>query len=174
LALELSPADSHVVLATAFTLASLGFADEGSKLADRAFRLDPHMPPALLSGLKDTYYMARRYEDVIATVDRAPEEERLRDMWLMFAVSHARLGHEKEARDAVAKLLHAHPNISAERMLNEDYGTFAREEDKAYFVDGFRILKLPMCMTSVEIAQFEDPKPVPGCEAERASAAAEL
>src|SRR3712207_3567112 len=103
--------------------------------------------------------MAKRYEDTIATINRIPEDNRFRDSWVFLAASHARLGHEKEAVEARTKLLQTYPNVSAERMLNEDY-VFPRKEDVEYFVKNFRLVDLPVCMTAEEIAQFKDPRPL--------------
>jgi hypothetical protein len=125
------------------------------------------MTPANLTGVKDAYYMARRYEDTIAAVDRMPEEQRTRDSWVFLTVSYARLGRTHEAAEAKAKLLKAFPSVSAERMLNEDY-VYARQEDEDLFVDGFRVAGLPVCMTREEIAQFPSLNPGPECQAERA------
>jgi len=129
------------------------------------------MTPAGRNGVKDAYYMARRYEDTIAIVEQIPAESRSRDGWLFLAASYARLGQEKAAAEAKAKLLEAFPTVSAERMLNEDY-VFPRKEDEDFFVDAFRVTDLPVCMTVEEIAQFKDPRPLPECDAERAKAVA--
>ena len=118
------------------------------------------MTPANLSGVKDAYYMARRYEDTIDAVLRMPEEQRTRDSWVFLTASYARLGRTEEAAGAKAKLLKAFPNVSAERMINEDY-VYARKEDEDFFVDGFRVAGLPVCMTADEIAQFPAAKPRP-------------
>jgi TolB-like protein/Tfp pilus assembly protein PilF len=166
---EMCPANSHTLILAASGLASIGKAAEGAGLADRALRLDPRMTPANLTGVHDAYFMAQRYEDTIDVVLRMPEEQRSRSSWVFLAVSYARLGRTEEAADARAKLLEAFPEVSAERMLNEDY-VYAREEDQDLFVDGFRVAGLPVCMTADEIAGFPGPKPRPECEAERAKA----
>jgi TolB-like protein/class 3 adenylate cyclase/tetratricopeptide (TPR) repeat protein len=164
---EMCPANSHVLILVASGFSFMGKAEEGAGLADRALRLDPRMTPANLTGVKDAYYMARRYEDTIAAVDRMPEEQRTRDSWVFLTVSYARLGRTHEAAEAKAKLLKAFPSVSAERMLNEDY-VYARQEDEDLFVDGFRVAGLPVCMTREEIAQFPSLNPGPECQAERA------
>ena len=96
-----------------------------------------------------------------------PEEHRGRDSWVMLAGSYAQLGRTEEAAAAKAKLLQAFPNVSAERMLNEDY-VYALKEDQDFFVDGFAVAGLPVCMTTAEIASFPAVKPRPECAAERA------
>jgi hypothetical protein len=40
---------------------------------------------------------------------------------VFLAASYARLGRTEEAAEAKAKLLKAFPNVSAERVVNEDY-----------------------------------------------------
>lgn len=90
---------------------------------------------------------------------------------VFLTASYARLGRTDETNLARAKLLKAFPNVSAERMLNEDYA-FARKEDEDLFVDGFRVAGLPVCMTAEEIAKFPTLKPRPECQAERAKSVA--
>jgi adenylate cyclase len=169
---EMCPANSHVLALAANGLTFIGKADEGAGFGDRALRLDPRMTPANLAGVKDAYFMARRHEDVVAVVNRVPEEQRTRGSWVLLAASQARLGSNEDAAVMRSKVLQSFPNVSAERMINEDY-VFARKEDEDYFVDSFRIAGLPMCMTAAEIAQFPAPKPRPECQAERAKAVAE-
>jgi hypothetical protein len=103
--------------------------------------------------------MARRYQDTIGAVLRMPEEHRSRDSRVFLAASYAWVGRTEEAAEAKAKL------------INEDY-VYAKE-DEDFFVDGFRVAGLPVCMTAEEIAQFPDAKPRPECAAERAKAVAE-
>ena len=130
------------------------------------------MTSANLTGVHDAYYMAQRYEDTIDVVMRMPEEQRSRSSWVFLAVSYARLGRTEEAAEARVKLLEAFPEVSAERMLNEDY-VYARQEDEDFFVDGFRVAGLPVCMTTEEIAQFPAAEPRAECQAERAKTVAE-
>jgi TolB-like protein/class 3 adenylate cyclase/tetratricopeptide (TPR) repeat protein len=168
---EMCPANSHVLILAASGFSYLGKAEEGASFADRSLRLDPQMTPANLMGVKDAYYMAQRYQDVVAVVDRMPEDSRSRDSWVFLTASESRLGRIEDANAARVRLLQAFPDVSAERMLNEDYA-FARKEDEDLFVDGFRVAGLPVCMTAEEIAKFPTPKPRPECLAERAKSLA--
>ena len=170
-ALEASPANSHVLILAASGFALIGKPDEAADFGDRSLRLDPRMTPANLLGVKDGYYMDRRYAATVSVIDRMPEESRSRDAWLFLAASHARLGHTREAGEMKAKLLAAFPTVSAERMLNEDYA-FARKEDEDFFVDTFRVLDLPVCLRPEELTQMPGVKPLPECDAERAKATA--
>jgi TolB-like protein/class 3 adenylate cyclase/tetratricopeptide (TPR) repeat protein len=169
--IEMCPANSHVLILAASGFSYLGKAEEGAGFADRALRLDPRMTPANLMGVKDAYFMARRYQDTIEVVNRMPEDSRSRDSWVFLAASQSRLSRPQEADAARARLLQAFPDVSAERMLNEDYD-FARKEDEDFFVDSFRVAALPVCMTADEIKQFAALKPLPECQAERAKAVA--
>jgi tetratricopeptide (TPR) repeat protein len=168
-AVEMCPANSHALVLAATGFSFIGKAEDGAIFADRALRLDPRMTPANLSGVKDAYYMARRYEDTIDAVMRMPEEQRSRDSWVFLAASYARLGRTEDAAEAKAKLLKAFANVSAERMINEDY-VYARQEDEDFFIESFRVAGLPVYMTADEITGFSAPKPHPECEAERAKA----
>ena len=127
------------------------------------------MTPANLSGVKDAYYMARRYQDTIDAVVRMPEGAAVAGF-----VGHPRrqlraARQDRGGRRDQGQAAAAFPNVSAERMVNEDYA-YARKEDEDFFVDGFRVAGLPVCMTAEEIAQFPALKPRPECEAERAKA----
>ncbi len=115
------PANSHVLALAATGFSFIGHAVEGAGFGDRALRLDPRMTPANLSGVKDAYYMARRYQDTIDAVARMPEAQRSRDAWVILVASYARLGRTEEAALIRSKALQAFPNVSAERMINEDY-----------------------------------------------------
>jgi tetratricopeptide (TPR) repeat protein len=168
---EMCPANSHTLALAAAGFATLGKAAEGVGFGDRALRLDPRMTPANLSGVKEPYYFARRYEDTVAVILRMPEDQRSRDSWVFLAGSLARLGKKEETAAVNEKLVRIFPNVSAERMLNEDFA-YARKEDEDFFVDGFRVAGLPVCMTAEEIAEFPAPKPLPECQAERAKAVA--
>jgi TolB-like protein/class 3 adenylate cyclase/tetratricopeptide (TPR) repeat protein len=166
---EMCPANSNPLILAASGLASIGKAAEGASLGDRALRLDPRMATTNLVGVHDAYYMAKRYEDTIDVVMRMPEEQRQRSSWVFLTASYARLGRTEEAAEARAKLLKAFPNVSAERVINEDY-VYARQKDEDFFVDSFRVAGLPVCMTAEEIEQFPAAKPRPECQAERAKA----
>jgi TolB-like protein/class 3 adenylate cyclase/Tfp pilus assembly protein PilF len=168
--LQMGPSNVHVLILAASGLALIGKAQEGAEYADRAIKLDPRMTSANLGGAKDAYFVARRYEDTIAAINRMPEKERSRDSWVFLTSSLARLGRTTEHTEAKAKTLRAFPTVSAERMLNEDY-VFARKEDENRFVEDFTFADLPVCMSVDELATFPSPKRLPECDAERAKAA---
>ena len=170
-ALAKSPANSHVLVMAASGFTLLGKPEEGAGLGDRALRLDPLMTPANLGGVKDAFFMARRYEDTVAAVERMPEASRTRDSWVFLATGYAWLGKVQEHARAKARLLQLFPTISAERSLNEDY-IFARKEDEEFFVESFRVAELPVCMTPDEIAGMPNAKSRAECQAERAKAMA--
>jgi hypothetical protein len=128
----MSPANSHVLILAAAGLAFVGRAEEGAGLADRALRLDPRMTPANLVGVKDAYFMARRYQDTVATVTRMPEEQRTRDSWVFLAASYAYLGKERVSlprrRGRVAKVDLFQPG--EDRCPGRDAGSRASSKPK--------------------------------------------
>lgn len=89
----------------------------------------------------------------------------------MLAGSYWHLDRPAEAASARTKLLAAFPNVSAERMLNEDYA-FAREADEVFFADTFKLLELPACLSAAEVMQMGARHLLPACEQERARTAA--
>ena len=107
---EMCPANSHTLILAACGFSYIGKAEEGAGFADRALRLDPRMTPANLSGVKDAYYMAHRYEDTIDAVMRMPEEQRhamLRGCFLPPATRGS--AERKRPPAAKSKLLKAFP-----------------------------------------------------------------
>jgi hypothetical protein len=102
-------------------------------------------------------------------VSPVPQVSQTRDSWLFLAGSYVRLGKEKEGADIKAKLLRAFPTVSAERMLNEDYA-FARKKDEDFFVDTFKVLELPVCMSSVDVEQAVPAYLLPACQDARVKA----
>jgi TolB-like protein/class 3 adenylate cyclase len=143
-ALEQSPANAHVLAVVATSLPYLGKPEEAALLADRALRLDPHMPPSTLGTLADPYFFTRRFERAIETVSAVPEASRSRFGRFMLAASYAMLGRAEEAATAKASFVAKHGEPSAEAWLNEGF-SFARATEQELFIDAFRQLGLPVC-----------------------------
>ncbi len=170
-ALAMSPANVHVLVLAASALAYLGKAEEGAEIADHALRLDPRMTPANMNAVKDAYYFAERYEDNIAAINRMPEESRARDTWLLLAASYQRVGKTAEAAAAKAKFRPEYPDGSAERMLNEDFPV-PNQREQDLIIQAYKVLDLPICMSSAQSAELTGTKRLPDCDAERAREAA--
>jgi adenylate cyclase len=162
-ALALNPNSVNVLGTAAMVLPYVGHPDEAAPLADRAMRLDPRMAPANLGGIRQAYYWSRHFEQVIAVMNRIPEESRSSLALLQLAASHAFLGHTDDAAVAKAALLAMRPDITAQAYAEDWY--FARKEEEDLFFETFRVLKLPMCATPEQLKSIAKPKPLPECPA---------
>jgi TolB-like protein len=99
-ALALNPNNVNVLGLAAMVLPYVGHPEEAATLADRALRLDPRMVPANLAGMRHAYYWSRHFEQVIAVMNRIPEESRSSLGLLQLAASYAFLGRADEAAAA--------------------------------------------------------------------------
>ena len=142
-ALQANPTNTQVLVVAAAMQAGYGKPAEAAELADKVMRLDPWMTAENLNCIKDAYFFARRFEDVIAVVSRIPQNARGLGARLMLALSYALLGRVPETRRACAELLAHYPLVSADRLLEQDW-VFARTEEKDLILDGFRAAQLPL------------------------------
>jgi tetratricopeptide (TPR) repeat protein len=161
-ALQSNPNNAQVLVVAAAMQASNGIPNEAVELADRALRLDPCMTPENLGCVKDAYFFARRFEDVIAVISRTAQDARGLGSRLLLTLSYALLGRREETARARAELLTAYPWISAELILNRNY-MVARAEDEALLLDGFRAAGLPVCASDADLAQIVQPRRLPEC-----------
>lgn len=152
-ALDQSPANAHVLAVAANVLPNFGRPEEAVTLADRALRLDPHMPPATLGALKDAYFFTRRFDRAIEIVSAVSESSRSPWARLLLAASYAMLGRTEEATAARANFTSKHGEPSAEQWLNQGI-VFARPAEQELFVEAFRQLKLPVCAPPEQRATF--------------------
>src|SRR3546814_11618385 len=105
--------------------------------------LDPWMTAENLNCVKDAYFFARRFQDVVAIIARIPRGARGRGSQVLLTLSYALLGRVDEAAAARAELLAAYPSMSAELLLNQDWA-FARTEEERLLLDGFRAAGLDL------------------------------
>ena len=100
-------------------------------------RLDPNYPPWLVFHLADSYYLLRRYEDAVATLQdalrRNPDFSPARRV---LAVVYAELGREKEARAQVAEIYRISPGASMERW--RERMPYKNQVDLDRFIAGLR------------------------------------
>ena len=135
-ALGFNPANITLIKQAAAVYSASGHPEEGAELADKVLRLDPLATSGTLNTIKDAYFFARRFEDAVAVISRIPPESRSKGSRLFLTFSLAFLGRKDDAERARAELLAAHPNISAELLLNQGWA-FERDEDRKLFLDGF-------------------------------------
>jgi TolB-like protein/Flp pilus assembly protein TadD len=161
-ALAANPANISLMKMAAATYTFSGHAEEGAALADKVLRLDPLANSGTLNTIKDAYFFARRFEDTVTVISRVPPDARSRGARLLLAMSLALLGRKDELKQARDELLKAHPNMSAELLLNQGW-KFDRAEDQKFFLDGFAAVGLPLCATDADLAKINKPERLPGC-----------
>lgn len=161
-ALGFNPANITLIKQAAAVYGSSGHPEEGAELADKLLRLDPLATSNTLNTIKDAYFFARRFTDTVAVISRVPPESRSKGSRLFLTFSLAFLGRKDDVERARAELLAAHPNISAELLLNQGWA-FVRDEDKKLFLDGFTQANVPVCATAADLAKIEKPIRLPGC-----------
>jgi tetratricopeptide (TPR) repeat protein len=161
-ALAMSPSDIHVLATAASALPYAGEVEEALAAAERALRLDPHMPPGLLRGMKDAFFFARAFDRTVEVIGRMPEDSRSRAARFILAASYAFLGRAREAEAAKAEFVARHGEPSVELWLNQGF-IFARPQERDLFVEGFRKLGLPVCLKPEEAAKLTNPQRLPEC-----------
>jgi TolB-like protein/class 3 adenylate cyclase/Tfp pilus assembly protein PilF len=162
LALQANPTNTQVLVNATQVLSSGGQPEKAAEFADKVLRLDPWMTPEALNGIKDAYFFARRFEDVVAVVTRIPQEARGRGSRLLLVLSYALLGNEREMVRARNELLANYPTMSAELLMNQEW-VFARTQEEELFIEGFRAANLPLCASDAELSHFPKPKRLPEC-----------
>ncbi|MCH7541026.1 MAG: hypothetical protein IH999_11635 [Proteobacteria bacterium] len=138
-ALALTPNDADILSHWGWTLAFLGRAEEGVAVIQKAMRLNPHYPDGYLWTLGSSYYVARRYEEAIATLKKMPEQNPESGTYL--AASYAQLGREAEARAVAAGILEADPDFSSARWAEKR--PYKSQADRDHFLEGMRKAGLP-------------------------------
>jgi adenylate cyclase len=119
-----------------------GQAEEGLKWALKAMRLNPHFPEWYASQLGSVYYDARRYADAIATLEGLGDSE---TVWsdLYLAASHAKLGHDSEARAAIERALKIEPEATIEGWITPEKIPYKEQSYRDHFREGLHKAGLP-------------------------------
>jgi tetratricopeptide (TPR) repeat protein len=136
-ALNPNDADGYVFLAQA--LSRVGRSDEAVELIEKARRLNPAAPRWYTWYLGVALYLARRYDDAVATLRRGQPLGDMGYRWL--AAAYAQLGREQDAKAAAAEYLKLTPDFSIARHL--EMLQFRRAEDREHYADGLRKAGLP-------------------------------
>ncbi len=138
-AIELNPndADSYIFLAN--SKLNLGEPAEAIALCERAIALSPHPPVWYAASYGSALYLAHRYEDAIATLqghERMPMAQRF------LAMSHAQLGHQAQAEEAMRAFLVRYPDFSTAAFF-EEHLVFRRDEDRTHYREGMQKAGFP-------------------------------
>jgi TolB-like protein/class 3 adenylate cyclase/Tfp pilus assembly protein PilF len=137
-ALALSPNNANLYAEMADALTYVGRADESIELAKKAIRLNPNYPDWYLWNLAAGYFLTKRYEDALATLNKMGNPA---DAHRLLAATYAQLGRGDEARAEAEKFLEINPDFSIARWAaTQPY------QDPDYFasyVEGLRRAGLP-------------------------------
>ncbi len=132
-ALQLNPNDADMHSDYADALAHWGDNETAIKHLKQAMRLNPYFPDQYLWHLGGAYYNLKRYDDVIASVNKMnnpTEGQRI------LAASYALKGDVDMARQIADKHREAHPNFSLTRWAKVQPDRF--EDDTQHLVEGLK------------------------------------
>jgi adenylate cyclase len=118
-AIALRPNDACNLALLAQTLSYSGRSEEAIELMERAMRLNPYYPEWYLGILGQSYRVAGRYEQAIATYNELLERRRKTggttiQSHLGLTLTYMKIGKEDEARDHAAEVLRMDPAFSLE------------------------------------------------------------
>src|SRR3546814_1265785 len=82
--------NAQVLVVAAAMLAWCGKPDEAAELADKVMLLDPWMTAENLNCVKDAYFFARRFQDVVAIIARIPRGARGRGSQVLLTLKIGR------------------------------------------------------------------------------------
>jgi hypothetical protein len=91
-----------------------------------------------------------------------PDQTRSKWTVIDLAMSYAYLNRAKEAETAKTAYLERFGNISAEQWLIEGQ-PYIRQQERDFFINGFRKLGLPICTTEAYLAKVTNPARLPEC-----------
>lgn len=142
-ALDLNPNFSLAYAWLGFVLGYAGKVDEAGEALDRAYRISPRDPfNAWLPGFRGIgMFTAGRYAEAcelaLETLNVRPD---MAGTWRLYTVCTAHLGKLEEAKRGLKELKRLNADTSLEYL--EKYNTWARPEDRARYVQGFRLAGL--------------------------------
>jgi tetratricopeptide (TPR) repeat protein len=143
-ALALNPNISVAWRFSGYVRALLGECDIAVEHLNRAIQLNPRDPLSFIAfnGLAVAHYFAGRYEEAFKCADRAARQNPdYAAAQVMVAVSAAMADREREAQDAVRRLLRLDPSYRFENF--RDVWLVRHPEHRATFERGLRLSGLP-------------------------------
>jgi TolB-like protein/class 3 adenylate cyclase/Tfp pilus assembly protein PilF len=160
-ALRLNPNAFDILATYACWAHNFGNAQAGADLVDRAIRINPNYPNWAIPCFRLGLVMAGRYEDVVKTQERQPEDQWNSDGFVITAGSLAMLGRLDQAKALVARGVAKFPGLlSIERFaLNRGWAPKA----SAVMVDLMRKAGFPVCASDKDLAAIAKPVRLPEC-----------
>ena len=158
-ALDLNPSSADILAQYASWASSFGEPEKGVEAAERARRLNLHMPLTLNGAFAYAYFMVGRYDEALHLGQLMPEETRGKFSYMVMAASLGALGRAEEAKTAVDRLRSVAPGITIERIINEPYS----DAERPRLIETLRKSGLPACAPPDELAKLDQPRRLPEC-----------
>ncbi len=139
-ALELNPNEADVLIEYGWALSYAGQPEEGIPFAQCGIRLNPYHPGWYLWDLAWIYFVARRYEDAIAALER--REPKTNFTYLLLAACYAQVHCVEEAAAAMKTFKELEPGYSIEIAASTE--PFKYPEDLEHWLSALRRAGLPV------------------------------
>jgi adenylate cyclase len=141
-AIELNPNDADVLNDFGQCLSYAGRAIEGVQVVRKAMRLNPHHPEYWEMQFGPILFDARQYEEAIATLESLRSLDPIL-VWLYLAANHAALGHDEQARNAVARVIALTPEATIAQCTTPLMAPYKSPDDMQHFRENLRKAGLP-------------------------------
>ncbi len=142
-AISLNPNDGEVMASAVFVLNYLGDREEALRWNRNHLRHDPLSSDGYRENAVDLYYMARRYEDVIA-VFRGWRNPPLH-VYAGLAAAYAQNGQPEEAKAAMETYLRERPEgYDVAAVFRQQFRQCAKPEDAEHWREGYRKVGLDL------------------------------
>jgi len=134
-AIELNPNDAHSYTTLGSVMLYSGRTDNAIRSLETALRFDPNRGPGYYMELGLAYYLKRRYQDSLGTLEKGlSRRPDFVGYHMALAAVYAQLGRSENAANAAATVLRLHPFFEV-----DSYGSvFRNPEDREAIVDGLR------------------------------------
>ncbi len=138
-ALALNPNDDLIVVQKGELLTWLGQPEEGIAWIEKAMRLNPYHPERFWNHLGRAYFVARRYPEAVAALQKisAPDDSH----YALLAAANAQNGDEAAAMAHAAHVLALEPVFSIAHYLEKMH--YASDDDRAHHREALLKAGLP-------------------------------
>jgi adenylate cyclase len=127
-ALALNPNDDLIVVQQGEILSWVGRAEEGIEWIQKAMRLNPYHPERFWSHLGRAYFIARRYDEAIKSIQRISHPDYTQVAIL--AACHAALGDAAAAQAQAREVLKRSPDFATETYIATQH--YKEERDREH------------------------------------------
>jgi adenylate cyclase len=134
-AIELNPNDARSYNTLGSVMLYSGRTDNAIKSLEAALRFDPRRGPGYYMELALAYYLKRRYQDSVRTLEKGlSRRPDFVGYHMALAAAYAQLGRSEDAANSAATVLRLHPFFEV-----DSYGSvFRNPKDRAAIIEGLR------------------------------------